>query len=125
MEEHTGESTKIVLSSDNNSALENIGLSRLSLKQQHFDLIQAAHNMRRKIQSDIQIKHVLGHADIKMKKQKATRLEILNHTCNTLAKYTREKATSIGSVQLYGENLTLWKNRIRYITILTKRTLLE
>jgi len=112
LEEHTGESTNVILSSDNDSALENVGLySRSSLKQQHFDIIQASHNVRRSIQSDIKIEHVLGHADVKKRNRKATRLEQLNQTCDTLAKYTREKAPPIGSIHLYGENLTLWKNR--------------
>jgi len=111
MEEHTGTKTSIVLSSDNESALENIGpYSRFSLKQQHFDIIQASHKVRSQIQSQIRIEHVLGHADIKKKNRKASRLELLNQTCDILAKYTREKASTIGSLHLYGENLTLWKN---------------
>jgi len=102
MEEYTGTSTKIILSSDNDSTLDAT-----------FDLVQAAINICTKLKSTIHTEHVLGHADIKRKNRNATGVKLLNQSCDVLAKYMRAHTTPIGSKVLYGEGLSIWKGDIK------------
>ena len=111
MEQYTDTSTKIILSSDNDSALDSVGTySWTNVGHQHYDIIQSSIKLRSCLKSDIKIERVLGHADTKNPKRKATRTELLNQSCDFLAKHTRVNATTIGPRTLPFEGISIWRD---------------
>jgi len=114
MEQYTNIPSTIILSSDNDSALDSVGTyTWTNVSHQHYDIIQSSINLRSKLRSSIQIERVLGHADTKSPKRKATRTEMLNQSCDFLAKHTRVNAKIIGPMTLPFEGISLWRNKTK------------
>ena len=114
MEQYTNIASQIILSSDNDSALDSVGTySWTNVGQQHYDIIQSSIDLRSELKSSIQIERVLGHADSKNPKRKATRTELLNQSCDFIAKHTRVNAKRIGPSILPFEGLSIWKNKVK------------
>jgi len=115
MERYTKTYSHAILSSDNDSALDSIGLYEwTTVGQQHFDIITAALRIRKLLRSKIDIEQVLGHADQKAKSRPPTRPELLNQSCDFMAKLTREIAEPIGPRMLPFEGISMWKNNTKY-----------
>ena len=103
--------SKIVLSCDNDRALEVSGLfSRWDTNMQHFDIVRSIFKVRSQLKSNLTIERVMGHADQKVKHRGATRVELLNQSCDTLAKTVRAKFPPIGPYHLEDEDLSIWHN---------------
>jgi len=114
MEDFTTTETTVILSSDNDSALDSVGIYIWTkVNQQHFDIIKASLVVRKLIRSKILIERVQGHADQKKPTRPPTRLELLNKSCDFLAKLTREQAAPLGPTILPFEGLSLWHNRLK------------
>jgi len=114
MEDFTTMETTVILSSDNDSALDSVGTyTWTKVNQQHFDIIKASLAVRKLIHSKILIERVQGHADQKKPKGPPTRLELLNQSCDFLAKLTREQAAPLGPTILPFEGLSIWHNGLK------------
>jgi len=101
--------TNIILSCDNEKALEvTAHYTHWNASMKHFDLVSSVISIRNSLMSTIESEHVLGHADIKKRNRKATRLELLNQACDKLAKYTRTTNKPIDPVHFAEENLSIW-----------------
>ena len=110
LEEYLKSGFRITLTSDNDSALDMVGTyTWAQATQPHYDIVSAAIALRKNMKSDIKTERVLGHADQKEKGRKSTRTELLNQSCDILAKQTRENAQPIGPNHLYHERLSLWE----------------
>jgi len=110
MEKHSPHQATAILSSDNDAALDAAGtFSYTKAGQQHFDIIKASISLRKSLLTKIQIARVMGHADAKSPKRPPTRTELLNQSCDFMAKVTREYATPIGPLPPPLEGLSMWK----------------
>ena len=112
MEQYIGITTTIILSCDNDSSLDSVGTYTYSnISNQHYGIIQSSIELRSRLESRVTIERVLGHADTKNPKKKATRTELLNQSCDFLAKHTRKHANTIGPRHLPCEDISIWKNQ--------------
>ena len=110
MEKHSPHQAKAILSSDNDAALDAAGtFSYTKVGQQHFDIIKASISLRKSLLTEIHVERVLGHADAKSPKRPPTRPELLNQSCDFMAKVTREYAKPIGPLPLPLEGLSMWR----------------
>jgi len=109
MEQVTQMSTHITISCDNDAALD-VGTiySYFSANMKHYDMARALINARLALTSTTSPKRVLGHADAKFSKKSKNRTEVLNQSCDRLAKKARVVFPAIGPVDIKGEGITLW-----------------
>ena len=109
MEKMSGKTTVITLSCDNDAALRvATEYSYFNSRMKHFDMARALILKNKKIKSTILAEPVLGHADVKAKHRKLTRAEILNQSCDRLAKEARTIFEPVGNQRLDEEGLSLW-----------------
>ena len=109
MEEKSKKTTPITLSCDNDTALQvATTYSFFNSRMKHYDMARALINKKKTIHSPVVAKKVIGHADVKVKDRKLTRTELLNQSCDRLAKIARQKFDPIGNVALENEGLSLW-----------------
>jgi len=109
IEEVTKMKTKVILSCDNDAALKVASsFTYFNARMKHYDIARSLITGSKRIRSKITAEKVMGHAEEKQGKRKATRTEILNQSCDRLAKQARKTYKPIGNRQLDGEGLTLW-----------------
>ena len=114
MEQYSPNQATAVLSSDNDAALDAVGtFSYTKVGQQHFDIIKASISLRKSLKTKIHTERVMGHADAKSPKQPPTRTELLNQSCDFMAKVTREYAKPIGPLPIPFEGLSIWKKNFK------------
>jgi len=109
LEKISGKKTVITLSCDNDAALRvATEYSFFNSRMKHFDMARALILKNKKLKSTIKAEPVLGHADVKVKNRKLTRAELLNQSCDRLAKEARSICEPIGNQRLDEEGLSLW-----------------
>ena len=78
---------KIIIACDNDSSLDKCVITsyRAKVSDKYFDLLWAAHDLRKAVSIKISPKHVTGHQD--GKKRKLNLYERLNVECDTRSKF--------------------------------------
>jgi len=110
MEQITNMSTHITISCDNDAALD-VGtiFSYFSANMKHYDMARSLINARFSLTSSTAPMRVKGHADTQRKQRvPPTRQELLNQSCDRIAKKARETFAACGPVELANEGLTVW-----------------
>ena len=74
----------------------------------HFDVVRALLHKRDMIKSNIMYEPVQGHADLTKPAHELTRVEILNKSCDLIAKAYRETMDSSSPIIFGNEGLSLW-----------------
>jgi len=74
----------------------------------HFDVARSLITIRDDIRSSIKYEYVQGHADKLKPDHELTRTELLNKSCDLIAKAYRESMTTATPVSLKEEGLSLW-----------------
>ena len=101
--------TKLTISCDSDSALLVPSIySYINANTPHFDVIRSILNIRHRIKSQIEYKQVQGHADRTKPDHDLTRTELLNKSCDFIAKTYREQMCSSTPVHFKQEGLSLW-----------------
>jgi len=91
LEKITQTSVQIHLACDNLRAIQvTKSIQYVNTRQQHFDVIRAILEKRKRINSQINYFHVKGHQDKSKKFEDLTRLEQLNVLCDKYAKEANE-----------------------------------
>ena len=111
MEKLTQKTTAITLSCDNDSALQvATSYSYFNARMKHHDVARSLIQSRKDVESSITAEKVMGHAEDRKIKRKLTRTELLNQSCDRLAKQARIAFRPIGNRSLDDEGLSLWHN---------------
>jgi len=114
MERLTGKSTTVTMSSDNDAALKvATDYNYFNSKMKHYDVARSLIMTRKSITSEVVAEKVIGHADAKKLGRPFTRAELLNQSCDRLAKKARITCEPCGPAKLQNEGMSLWHNDIK------------
>ena len=109
LEKITGQRVAVELACDNLRAIQvTRTIQYVNTRQQHFDVIRAILEIKKRLVSKISYVHVRGHQDKTKKFEDMTRLEQLNVLCDRYAKEANEYLQHMPPVHLNDEGLSLW-----------------
>ena len=116
VEKITGNTNQIQLACDNLRAINVSNTYKyVNTRQQHFDVIRAILETKKRVTSQIKYIHVRGHLDNTNKFQDLNRLEQLNIICDRYAKEANGYLPAQPLVHFEHEGLSLWHNNDRKI----------
>ena len=102
----------ITISCDSDSALQvPSSYTHINATNPHFDVARSLLTIRDDIQSSTKYEYVQGHADKHKPDHELTRTELLNKSCDLIAKAYRETMTTATPVTFNQEGLSLWMNK--------------
>jgi len=114
IEKLTEKTTDITLSCDNDSALQvATSYSYFNARMKHHDVARSLIESRKGVGSSITAEKVIGHAEDRKIKRKLTRTELLNQSCDRLAKQARIAFQPIGNRTLDDEGISLWHDKCK------------
>ena len=114
MEQVTGVQTTLEIACDNNEALRVASFYHyFNARMKHYDMVRALIGTRKTIKSQIKATQVLGHADEKITDRALSRVEVLNVSCDRLAKMTRTSVDRHEPIRLPREGLSLWHGKTK------------
>ena len=128
MERFTGMRTEVIVSCDNDRALEATeSYNYTDSKTKHFDIIKSIIHTKKNIKSTLSFEKVLGHAEDKKPIHQLTRTELLNKECDLIAKSARVCLPAIEpkNNSHLGEGLSIWTNPTTKVYTALRETLFD
>ena len=117
IEQYTNQSTTLTISCDNDQALFLTSeYDYITSSQNHYDLARAVVAVRKQITSTLYYEEVMGHTEDKFLDRPYTRVELLNQSCDRIAKTAREQYTDIPLLHFEDEGISLWHQHTKIFT---------